>query len=459
MANTPDFASCGNGAEATLLPASPFMALQFHFGMLLGVDDFEVSQAYARGKMRLHNAWLHGDGVVWGFGVSFNARKELVVDPGLALDAAGHELHLDGQACVDVGKWYGLHKDKVGKWKKSQETEGVPAGADDATKVTFTAHVVARFKACLTRPVPAIADPCEGTSTDTAYSRAFETVELLLVPGAAERRPSPDLYHRLRLLFGLEGPRKDANGVVIADDQTVLDALANEILTLQAAEQPAKYLEFFRQFAALDTLDLEPQQAPAASIFPRDPSEVVLAEIRDIVVQQDASGEWTFVSAADPDVTVRRTLVATSTIQELLCGPLFTAPPDAPLPPPPDMPLGGGPRIDADSVGVEKKTITMTASSPLDPATVDDAAFSVTTFSADDGWNHVDVRKAAVDGAGTRVTLDLKEAPTGLLLRIIAYGTGSTPILGRDHVPLAGAVGGPAGSEMDGHDFVHMLEL
>ena len=52
-----------------MLPASPFTALQYHFGMLLGVDDLETAQAYPRGKIRLHNAWLHREGVVWGFNV------------------------------------------------------------------------------------------------------------------------------------------------------------------------------------------------------------------------------------------------------------------------------------------------------------------------------------------------------------------------------------------------------
>src|SRR4051812_43428320 len=114
--STGDTSPCGGGMAAMtdgdgLLPANPYTALQFHFGMLLGVDDLEVSQAYPRGKMRLHNSWLHREGVVWGFNVRLNERNELAVSPGLALDAAGHELHLDREACVDLGKWYAKNKD------------------------------------------------------------------------------------------------------------------------------------------------------------------------------------------------------------------------------------------------------------------------------------------------------------------------------------------------------------
>src|SRR5215470_14276599 len=94
------------GQENGLLPVNPFTAPQYHFGMLLGVDDLETAQAYPRGKIRLHNAWLHREGVVWGLDVGFNKRGELSVTPGLALDGAGRELHLDATACVDLGKWY-----------------------------------------------------------------------------------------------------------------------------------------------------------------------------------------------------------------------------------------------------------------------------------------------------------------------------------------------------------------
>src|SRR5574340_1141673 len=105
MATIVDATACvaaAQGAGDALLPVNPYTALQFHFGMLLGVDDLETGQGYPRGKMRLHNAWLHREGVVWGFAVGLNARHELTVAPGLGLDAAGHELHLDRQACLDL---------------------------------------------------------------------------------------------------------------------------------------------------------------------------------------------------------------------------------------------------------------------------------------------------------------------------------------------------------------------
>ena len=175
MANTPDVASGFVPVEEgdKLLPLSPFYSLSYHFGMLLGVDDFETEQAYHRAKMRLHNAWLHREGVVWGFDVRLDtARGETRVLKGLALDAAGHELHLEGDACVNVGQWFAAHRDDADFDPDKTETG-----------VRFTAYVCVRFKACLTRQVPAMLEPCDNAAGNgTAYSRVFETVEILLRP-------------------------------------------------------------------------------------------------------------------------------------------------------------------------------------------------------------------------------------------------------------------------------------
>jgi hypothetical protein len=435
MATIVDKTACelaGQGQECGLLPVNPFTALQFHFGMLLGVDDLETGQGYPRGKMRLHNAWLHGEGVVWGLNVTFNARHELAVDPGLALDPAGHELHLDRQACLDVGQWYVAHKDDPDF-----------TFTDAAGGKRFSVHVVARFKACLTRPVPSIAEPCAGASTDTAYSRVFETVELLLRPGLA--KPKSDSYHRLRILFQIE-----------PDSDTFADVKARR-LTIQALpldQQPAAYLKALREFAALDEIDLRPQAATAtdpASIFPEDPTEVVLADVADIVVQPGADGSWTIaLPPPTPVVTVRPSHVATRTIQELLCGPLFGGGSTAPPPPPPSP---SGPTVTGATLA--ERSISFTTSRPIAPATLDPAAFSVTDFNDRDGWAGMDIRAVEAQADGS-VSIALREAPTGTHVRLIIRGSGPTPLLAADdHAPL-GAPG--AGGADDGVDFVKIFK-
>jgi hypothetical protein len=60
----------------------------------------------------------------------------------------------------------------------------------------------------------------------------------------------------------------------------------------------------------------------------------------------------------------------------------------------------------------------------------------VTTL--DGGWTAQKVKKAELDAAGTTVTLTLDALPAGKTIRLLAYGTGPTPILGTDLAPLGG---------------------
>lgn len=65
----------------------------FFTGKLLTAEDFQREQDYHRNKVRLHNRFLHGWGVVAGLRVSLD-RGDVIVTPGLALDCAGNELVL-----------------------------------------------------------------------------------------------------------------------------------------------------------------------------------------------------------------------------------------------------------------------------------------------------------------------------------------------------------------------------
>lgn len=452
MTNIPDKAACvaaGRGTEDGLLPAGPYTSLVPHFGMLLGVDDLETVLAYPRGKSRLHNAWLHGEGVVWGFGVSVDAAShELKVAPGLALDAAGHELHLDAEACLDFGKWYAAHKDE----KEFDFQVDAGTGA-----VTFTAHVVARFTACLTRPVPAIAEPCDGAKGDTAYSRAFETVELLLRPGKAPEKKYP--YRRLRILFRLEDRRPDGDGKDDVFD--AVKAIRDAVEAKPLADQPKAFLEAFRDLAALDEIDLSPKKGKDGerdSLFPKEPAEVVLADVGPIVLAKTSSGHALKAPPLpDVDVTVRPSHVATSTIQELLCGPLFAGTLPAAFAPP--GPLGGGglgPRVGplgpkVVEATLSPKLLTLRFDRPIARASLTVDAFSVTSYGIKDGWAVVELKKVVPQSDGS-VHVELKESPHAAVVRVLARGTGPAPLLGQGDLRPLGAPG--AGGPDDGVDFV-----
>lgn len=434
---TPDMTSCRSAAPSEDSALSPFYALHYHFGMLLGVDDFATEQAHHRGKLQLHNGWLHGEGVVWGFGVQLDlARSEVRVLPGLALDGAGHELHLENDACLHAGEWFKAHRD-------DPEIVVVDAGPN---RKRFDARVEIRHRTCLTRQIPALSEPCaNGGGTGTAYSRVFETVDIRMLPGLAAE-PAARPYHRLRVLFGIEEP-------VLPDDQDVVDR-RDAVLAQPSGQQPAAYLEALRDFAALDGIGIQPPVSPDGSIATLfaalNAPPVLLANLANVEVElTSAEGEeeqWQLVGG-EVDVTVRMSHIATSTIQELLCGPLFR-----------DIGAGGteaGPRVVMSSVQVEDSEIRFDVDADLAPASVRAESFSVTAFDEASGWSTIPV--SGVSLAAQTVTVTLQNAlPAPGLVRFIARGRGPDPILGANLVPLAGRAGGPAPAADDGIDFVLM---
>ncbi len=190
----------------TELAADPYTSLSVHFGMLLGVSDIELLAANPRGKLRLHNAWLHGPGVVWGYRVTFDAAsREVAVDRGLALDAVGRELFLNTRLCLDLDKWFEANHEKLG-------------AGDDGDLVV---DVVVRHRACLDRAVPAVAGECDDTP-ESAYSRVIETVQIDL---EAPADGPPSTFRHLRRALGQRpgSTEPDTLAALVARDSLELE--------------------------------------------------------------------------------------------------------------------------------------------------------------------------------------------------------------------------------------------
>lgn len=423
-------------ADTGTLPDDPFTALRYHFGMLLGVDDFSTEQTYHRAKMRLHNAWLHRAGIVWGLDVDADeAKRELRVGPGFAVDPTGRELHLDVRCCVDIGAWYDANT-------AAANAKQLPDGSTQ-----FDGRIEIAFCACATRPVPAISGPCEGADVDTAYSRTYETVAIRFIPEVAPAVASP--YPRLRLLFGLD----DGAPPAIPDAADVL-AARTDVLTQPAAAQPDALLAYFREFVDRDAVAMAPWTSPdgtSESVYPfGDDAGVVLANVTGITLA-GSTGSWT-LTGYTIDRTPRRTHVATQTIEELLCGQVLPAAAGG------SVADAGGPRITDAVLDRNAKTVTLSVDKPLAPESVGAAAFQASHLAAG-GWQTLKLGKPTytTDGITATVTVPLKDDPQTDVVRFIASGSGAAPLVGTNDVPLAGGTTSPAGSVDDGHDFVHMF--
>lgn len=450
-----------------MLPADPFRSLYVHFGMLLGVDDFQTLDAYHRGKTWYHSAWLHGFGVVWGYEVTLpqtlpaeddfegepEFNSEIRVEPGLAIDGVGRELYLPHAACLNIPDWYEEHKDDEG-------LQDVIEVDEDSGDIIFNAHVQVMFRGCLTRQVPALSEPCDGGSSTTAYSRVVETVHIALLPSLAELEGKTD-YYRVQLLLGLVQPREDDEGNVIDDDQEVLDARADVDAT-PSGQRSAKYRHWFRHFAILEQMALSPQLEPGVNHFDGFPQQnggaVLLANVSGLRLRQQGEG-WQLVSGK-VDNMVRPYLLPTCTIQQLLCDCMGQGETSTPLVDPPVDPTdAGGPRVDPESVEMEGTEMLHfnISGSPLMKASADANGLSISAFDTRDGWIPVVIKKVKYDADAQRVSVEFRDAPGGNLIKLIVKGTGSSPFLGRNRIPLAGGPDSGPGSKHEGNDFVYMF--
>jgi hypothetical protein len=82
--------------------ASDYFQRPHYFeGKMLTAEDFSKEQGYFLGKLRRHNRYLHGWGVVCGFEVRVRKEK-IIVSPGVAVDCAGNEVILETQEVLEL---------------------------------------------------------------------------------------------------------------------------------------------------------------------------------------------------------------------------------------------------------------------------------------------------------------------------------------------------------------------
>jgi hypothetical protein len=427
------------------LPVNPFLALRVSFGMLLGEEDFRDLMGNPRGKQMLHNAWLHGSGVVWGYQVSREGSKGLRVTEGLALDKLGRKLLLDADRCLDLEKWL-----------KAQRPKGEPVDPGDCDERVRNACLVASFDTCLARPVPALADPCDLSRKHNECSRVVETVRLELREeeqeeeeketdeGCPDPVPVPGPYHRVRVLLGLDRVGDPDPAGELARERR------REVAGKPVHRRARALLAAFRELAALDVADLRPatedgDQCP--SLFPgtEDDAAVVLATVK-------LTTRGNEVVEVEPSLDARRSLIATSTIQELVCG---LAPALLGAESEQDA---GGPRVIPESVwwADDAGRLTFKVTSSLLPSTLylREPPPVVVTSLSDRGWVPEDIERVTYDDATKTVTVAFHDPPAYDRVRVIVRGTGPTPVFGTNNIPLAGLVGGPPGTSHDGHDVV-----
>src|SRR5262245_29835030 len=107
--------SCGGGAGCQCggsacgshcgdCHGGPLQRPQFFAGQLLTEDDLQLLSDYTVTKSRLHNRFLHGDGVVCGLLVMCHpcGGGKVVVQGGTALDCCGNHIVVPCPVELDI---------------------------------------------------------------------------------------------------------------------------------------------------------------------------------------------------------------------------------------------------------------------------------------------------------------------------------------------------------------------
>jgi hypothetical protein len=77
--------------------------LNYTSGQLLTAESLQTEQDYFRSRQQRHNRWLHGAGVVTGLAVTVDRTgRQVIVQPGYALDCAGNELLVESPCAFEL---------------------------------------------------------------------------------------------------------------------------------------------------------------------------------------------------------------------------------------------------------------------------------------------------------------------------------------------------------------------
>jgi hypothetical protein len=76
---------------------NPVERTNYFLGQLLGVADYDREQQYFLHRLRSHNRFAHGWGVLNGLQVAIDGQ-DVVVKPGVAIDCEGNELHVHDES-------------------------------------------------------------------------------------------------------------------------------------------------------------------------------------------------------------------------------------------------------------------------------------------------------------------------------------------------------------------------
>jgi hypothetical protein len=153
--------SCFSSATNTTSVGDPDPTkhVNYHVGMLLGVDDFNQEFAYLSGRDQWMARDLIGYGTVRGLKVTIEdtpgANPRVRVDPGVAVSPRGQMICVPSAQCAQLGDWLAANQTEVAS----------PPAAN------LPLYVVLCYRACPSDDVPIVGEPCRTDDQLKAASR------------------------------------------------------------------------------------------------------------------------------------------------------------------------------------------------------------------------------------------------------------------------------------------------
>lgn len=153
----------------------PLDRVRYFPRQLLTADDMRCEQEYFREKVRRHNRYLHGWGVVCGctVEVATDSKTPTVrVCPGYAVGPQGDEIFID--RCIDVELKTGAAEQPCSVRWPCPPTGAVPTARDGQA----TVYIAVRYAECFTRPVRVHPAGCGCDEVGCEYSRVRDSYEI-----------------------------------------------------------------------------------------------------------------------------------------------------------------------------------------------------------------------------------------------------------------------------------------
>jgi len=83
----------------------PQKRVNYTFGMVLGVDEFNQEATYLIGKDHSQYRLAHGYGTICGLQVSLSSDLEVQVSTGVAINPRGQEIRVRQKMCARLNDW------------------------------------------------------------------------------------------------------------------------------------------------------------------------------------------------------------------------------------------------------------------------------------------------------------------------------------------------------------------